>query len=348
MPNGLRACYDAATEAFGWQSWQRPPAEGAKRRGIGLAGHNWMGGAGHPPGYAWVKLNSDGSADVVTGTQDIGSGTRTGLAQVAAEELGLPLERVNLLLGDTANGPYAPVSAGSATQATIGPAVRAAAAEAKRELLAAAAQLLEEPVDRLSVRDGAIWVADEREPAARLEDITGRIAPHMILGQGARGPNPKDKAVRTFGVQCAEVEVDTETGEVRVLRVATANDCGRVINPTLVDSQVLGGVVQGLGFALSEERIVDQHSGIVLNANLEEYKVLTVADVPHIEHAMLDLPDPAANPTGAKGIGEPPIVPTGPAVANAVFDAVGVRLRHGPLTRKRVLAALDEQAEGAC
>jgi CO/xanthine dehydrogenase Mo-binding subunit len=166
----------------------------------------------------------------------------------------------------------------------------------------------------------------------------------MILGHGARGPNPRDKSVRTFGAQCVEVEVDVETGEISVLRVVAAHDCGRIINPTMVDSQVIGGVTQGLGFALTEERVVDAASGVVLNANLEEYKVPTVVDVPPIVHAPVDLPDPEANPTGAKGIGEPPLVPTAPAIANAVCDAVGVRLRHAPLSRHRLLEALAEYA----
>lgn len=343
MPDGLRACYEKATEVFGWRAWQRPEPNGPMRRGIGIAGHNWIGGAGHPPGFAWVKLNGDGTADIVTGTQDLGTGTRTGLAQVAAEELGLPLENVNLLLGDTDNGPYAPTSAGSATQATIGPAIRSAAAEAKKQLLQAAAQFIEEPAEKLSVRDGAIWVEGERDPAASVAEIISRIAPHMILAQGQRGPNPKGKSIRTFGVQCVEVEVDTETGELTLLRVVSSNDCGRIVNPTIVDSQVIGGVTQGLGFALLEERIVDTKHGIVLNANLEEYKVPTVADIPPIEHAQVDLPDPAANSTGAKGIGEAPIVPTGPAIANAVFDAIGIRHYDAPLTRDRLLAALATQ-----
>jgi xanthine dehydrogenase YagR molybdenum-binding subunit len=132
-----------------------------------------------------------------------------------------------------------------------------------------------------------------------------------------------------------------------VLRLVAAHDCGRIINPALVDSQVVGGVTQGIGFALTEERVVDAQSGVVLNANLEEYKVPTVADIPAIVHAQVNLPDPEANPTGAKGIGEPPLVPTAPAIANAVFDAVGVRLRHLPLSRHRLLAALAErQREG--
>jgi CO/xanthine dehydrogenase Mo-binding subunit len=346
-PDSLRRCYERATDVFGWRHYQRPLVHGAKRRGIGLAAHDW-GGSGFPPGYAWIKLNSDGTADVITGTQDIGTGTRTGLTQVAAEELGLPPERVALHLGDTANGPYAPVSSGSATQATIGPAVRAAAADAKQQLLKAAATFLETEPSQLRVYDGKIYVESKPDiEAMAVAEVTRHIAPHMIQGHGARGPNPPEKSVRTFGAQCVEVEVDVETGEITVLRLVAAHDCGRIINPTLVDNQVVGGVTQGLGFALTEERVVDAQSGVVLNANLEEYKVPTVADIPAIVHAQVNLPDPEANPTGAKGIGEPPLVPTAPAIANAVFDAVGIRLRHLPLSRHRLLAALVErQREG--
>lgn len=340
-PESLRLCCERATETFGWKTYSPPAPLGSRRRGIGFAAHDW-GGSGYPPGYAWVKINSDGSADVVTGTQDIGTGTRTGLAQVAAEELGLPMERVALHLGDTANGPYAPVSSGSATQATIGPAIRAAAADARRQLLEAAAAALEVNAERLSIREGCIHFEEGPPRSVPVEEITRQIAPHMILGQGARGPNPPDKSVRTFGAQCVEVEVDTETGEVTVLRVVAAHDCGRIINPTMVDSQVVGAVTQGLGYALLEERVIDRHTGIVLNANLEEYKVPTVADIPPITHAQVDLADPEANSTGAKGIGEPPLIPTAPAIANAVFDAIGVRIRELPLSQKRVLEAIAD------
>jgi xanthine dehydrogenase YagR molybdenum-binding subunit len=343
MPDSLRRCYERATETFGWRTYQRAAARGPKRRGIGIAAHDW-GGAGFPPAYAWVKLNSDGTADVVTATQDIGTGTRTALAQVAAEELGLPLDQVMVHLGDTANGPYAPVSAGSATLATLGPVVQAAAAEARQRLLQAAAQLFEEEPDRLLVRHGTIQRRDQPEPAVTVADITTRIAPHMIQGWGARDANPRDKSVRTFGVQCVEVEVDIETGDVAIVRLVGAHDCGRIINPTLVDSQVIGGMTQGIGFALSEERIVDAASGMVLNGNLEEYKVPTVADVPLMTHAQVNLPDLAANPIGAKGIGEPPLVPTAPAIANAVFDAVGIRIRDLPISRHRLLDALVAHA----
>jgi xanthine dehydrogenase YagR molybdenum-binding subunit len=347
-PNGLRACYERAAAEFGWeearQSRRRSSEESStKRRGIGIAAHDW-GGAGHPPGYAWIKLNSDGTVDVITGTQDIGTGTRTGLTQIAAEELGIPMSQITLHLGDTGQGPYSPTSAGSSTQATLGPAIREAAANARQQLLDAAALVLEEPAERLAVREGKVMVKDEPENNVSIAEITQRIAPHMIQGHGAREANPKGKTVRTFGAHCVEVEVDIETGEITVLRLVASHDCGRIINPTMVDSQVIGAVTQGIGYALIEERIVDRGRGMVLNANLEEYKVPTVADIPDIIHAQVNLPDLEANSTGAKGIGEPPLIPTAPAIANAVYDAVGLRLRHNPLTRQRLLAALAERA----
>jgi xanthine dehydrogenase YagR molybdenum-binding subunit len=344
LPAGLRLSYDRVTEEFGWGEEKAPPSSESKRRGVGFAAHDWVGGSGHPPGYAWIDLNADGTAEVVTGTQDIGTGTRTGLAQVAAEELGLPLDSITLLLGDTAAGPYAPVSSGSHTQATIGPAVRAAAAEVKAQLLEVASVVLEIGPDRLTVRDGRILVDGDPDRSAAVSEITEKIRPHTLQGRGARGPNPEDKTVRTFGAQCVELEVDVETGEIDLLRIVTAHDCGRIVNPTLVDSQVVGGITQGVGFALTEERIIDPRLGLVLNANLEEYHVPTVADVPAIVHAHVGVPDSEANSTGAKGIGEPPLVPTAPAIVNAVFDAIGIRFRAGPMTRERVVAALAEQS----
>jgi xanthine dehydrogenase YagR molybdenum-binding subunit len=283
----LRRCCEQASAAFDWP--QRRMSGGAKKRGIGFAAHDWPGGAGWPPAEVRVEL-AGGAARVVTATQDIGTGTRTALCQIAAEELGLAPERVSIVLGDTREELYSPASAGSATLATLGPAVRMAAAKAKQS--------------------GS--------------------------GKGSRGENPADKSIRTCGAQCVEVEVDSETGEVRVLRVAAAHDCGRVINPALVESQVIGGITQALGYALSEERIVDAH-GLVLNANLEEYKIQTAADLPELVNATESMPDWEANPTGAKGIGEPPLIPTAAAVANAIFDAIGVRVRDLPCKRERLL-----------
>jgi xanthine dehydrogenase YagR molybdenum-binding subunit len=344
LPEGLRLCYDKVTEAIGWDTWQRPPIEGTKRRGIGFAAHDWVGGAGHPPGYAWIELNSDGTADVVTGTQDIGTGTRTGLAQIAAEELGLPLDEITFHLGDTGIGPYAPVSSGSATQATMGPPIRAAALDVKQQLFQVASTWLEIPSGHLSARDGQILIDGDPNRATPIREVMQQIAPHTLHGQGARSPNPSGKSVRTFGAQFVELDVDIETGEVTVLRVVTAHDIGRIVNPKTTDSQVIGGITHGIGFGLTEERIIDHRLGLVMNSNLEEYKVPTIADIPEILHVQVNVPDVEANSTGAKGVGEPPLVPTAPAIANAVFDAIGVRIRSNPLSRNRILTHLAANA----
>lgn len=344
-PDGLRVSYEKATAAFGWRDYKKPEPNGTKRRGIGIAAHEW-GGGGNPPGYAWVKINGDGTADVITGSQDIGTGSRTGLALVAAEELGLPVEQVAVYLGDTQAGPYAPTSAGSATLPTVGPAVRAAAADAKAQLLEAAAKIVEEDdPTTLDIQDGKVIKPGDSSISVSVKEVAGRLSPHMILGHGVRGSNPIDVSIRTFGVQCIEVEVDTETGEIDLLRVVAAHDCGRIVNPTMVDSQLIGGVTQGIGYALTEEQVLDSRIGMILNANLEEYKVPTVADIPPITHAAVDLPDLNANPLGSKGIGEPPLIPTAPAIANAIYDAIGVRLCEAPITRRRLLNAIAMQTQ---
>jgi CO/xanthine dehydrogenase Mo-binding subunit len=245
------------------------------------------------------------------------------------------------------SGPYSPVSSGSATQATIGPAIQAACAEARRQILEAAAVWLEARAGDLEIRDGTIQVRGAPQKHVTLEQITSQISPHMILGEGVRAANPPDVAIRTFGAQVIEVEVDIATGEVDVLHVYACHDCGRIVNPLLVDSQVIGAVTQGVGYALIEERVVDTRLGHVLNANLEEYHVPTVMDVPRIQHVSLNLPDLAANPTGAKGVGEPPLIPTAPAIANAIYDAIGVRLADAPLLRGRVLDALAQREAAA-
>ncbi len=347
LPEGLRLCYDKVATAADWTTRQHSPATGTKRRGVGFAAHDWAAGSGHPPGYAWIELLPDGSANVVTGTQDIGTGTRTGLAQVAAEALGLTLDRIAFRLGDTGAGPYAPVSSGSATQATIGPAIRDAAADVQRQLLSVASTLMEVSAERLSIRDNRILVDGNAERGADVSDITSQIGPSTIQGQGVRSENPEDTAIRTFGAQIAEVEVDTETGQIQVLRIVTAHDVGRIINPKILDSQVIGGIVQGVGFAMTEERVIDHRLGRVMNPNLEDYKVPTSADIPVIEHIHVGVPDVAANSTGAKGVGEPPLIPTAPAIANAVFDAVGVRIDANPFTTKRMLDLLAVQKRGA-
>jgi xanthine dehydrogenase YagR molybdenum-binding subunit len=163
---------------------------------------------------------------------------------------------------------------------------------------------------------------------------------NMLIGKGWRGPNPDDLSVNTWGAQFAEVEVDIETGEVRVVKIVAAHEVGRLINPLTASSQVEGGVIQGIGFALFEERVLNQASGRIVNANLHDYKIPSALDIPEIESLFVDMPDERLSTVGNKGLGEPPIIPTAGAIANAIHDAIGVRVLEAPMTPKRVLDAL--------
>jgi xanthine dehydrogenase YagR molybdenum-binding subunit len=287
-----------------------------------------------------MRVGSDGRAAVITAMQDIGTGTRTAMAQIAAEELGLQLERVEVVLGDTARGPYATLSAGSSTTPSVGPAVRAAAADAKRQIVEIAAQRydLEERV--LDVRDGLVVSADGNL-SVPVEEVVGLLGSAQILGKGARGPNPTGMSVLTFGVQVAEVAVDVETGEVRVLRVAAIHDVGRIVNPLGAASQVEGGIIQGIGHTLSEHRLHDPRTGRILTTTLDAYRMPTIADVPEIVSEFVDRPDEHLTNLGSKGLGEPPIVPVAAAIANAIRDATGADVHELPISREEMLRALD-------
>lgn len=342
---GLREAYERGAHLIGWvERASKKPKTGTKRRGFGMASQIW-GGSGGPPAYALCKINNDGSAIVITGTQDIGTGTKTVLAQIAAEELSFPIERISVELGDTQEGVYSPLSAGSMTLPSVGPAVRVAAHDAKEQVLNVAAQVLEKNREDLQIKNGQIFVSNQEKPIELKEVLAMKLQNFMIIGKGARGPNPEQYSVNTFGAQFADLTVDTETGEIIVNKIVAVHESGRVINPLTIGSQIEGGVIQGLGFALCEERVVDQSSGVVLNPNLEEYKIPTALDIPEIEHAMIDRTDPYANNLGAKGVGEPPIVPTPAAIANAVYDAIGVRITESPLTRDKILKALAQPAK---
>ncbi len=358
--NGLLQCLDEGAARFDWGGRQNRRnvgvgdgkiAEGERTggtlrsgggprplRGFGLASQVWGAGGG-PPAYATVRLNADASIDVLSGTQDLGTGARTILAQVAAESLGARLEDVRVILGDTERTPYAGNSWGSMTTASVGPAVHAAADEARLKLLDAAAELLECHPGDLTTRDSTITTRDGARTLTFAE-VTRQLGNVMIMGQGSRGPNPSEAGIMSFGAQFAEVEVDAETGHVRVLRIVAAHDVGRVINPLLAGSQLEGGILQGMGFAIGEERLVDANSGRPVNTSFHDYKLPTIADLPTIDAFCISSVDTTANPIGARGLAEPPLIPTAPAIANAVADALGVDVFDLPLTPWRVLAAL--------
>jgi CO/xanthine dehydrogenase Mo-binding subunit len=280
---------------------------------------------------------------VITALPNIGTGTATAMTQIAAEELGLPLDRVDIALGDSARGPYACISAGSSTTPSMGPAVRSAAADAASQIIEIAAQRYDKEERVLSLQDGKVVSSDGG--SWPIEEVVSLLEDAQILGQGARGPNPAGMQVLTFGVQVAEVAVDVETGEVRVERVAAIHDVGRVINPLGASSQVEGGIIQGIGHTLSEDRLLDPATGITLNQTLDAYKLPTIADVPEIVTDLLDIPDEHLTNLGSKGLGEPPIVPTAAAIANAIRDATGADVRSLPISREEMLRALAEARE---
>ncbi len=320
----LLECYRRAEPHWERRHEVRARSTATVKRGVGMASQVWYGGGG-PPSYAWVRVGSDGRAAVVTAMQDIGTGSRTAMAQIAAEELGLPLDHVTVSLGDTARGPFASISAGSSTIPSMGPAVRAAAADARRQIEEIAAQM--------------------GKPDAPLAEVVSVLESGQILGKGARGPNPTGMQVLTFGVQVAEVAVDVETGEVWVERIAAVHDVGRVVNPLGASSQIEGGIIQGIGHTLSEHRLHDPASGRILTTGLDAYKLPTIADVPEIVSELVDEPDTHLTNLGSKGLGEPPIVPTAAAIANAIRDATGAQVHELPIDRAEMLRALREARE---
>ncbi len=333
-----RAEFELGAERFGWK---RRRASGSGRgpikRGFGVAGTTWDG-SGIPGPRVEVRLHADGSVDVSCGTQDIGTGTRTILAQVAAEEMGLRTADISVHLGDS-YFPYSILSGGSLTAASVTPAARSAAAAALRSLFDLAAPLLQAKAEDLKTADRRIHCGSSGRSLSWSEVL--RTAPGGTLTAfGDRAANFKGFHPGSAGCQFAEVEVDTETGQARVTRVVAVHDCGRVINPLLWESQVNGGIIQGISFALLEERVMDHRYGKVLNTNMETYKVLGALEVPDIE--IVHFPVAAGfNNTQVLGIGEPAIIPTAAAVGNAIANAIGVRIHELPITPDRVLNALE-------
>jgi xanthine dehydrogenase YagR molybdenum-binding subunit len=340
---GLRESYQRGAERFGWaERDKRRTDQAVVRRGFGMASQIWGGGGG-PPANAMVKLLPDGSVEVLAGVQDLGTGTKTVIAQVAAEELGLPLSAIRVVIGDTRSTPFGPGSGGSVTLASITPAVREAAYDARRQLVELAAFMLDlnqVPAETFEVREAQITYLKDTSRSISWREVAAKMGNYMIVGRGARGPNPDDKALNTFGAQFAEVEVNTETGKVRVCKLVAAHAIGRIVNPLTAAGQLYGGATMGLGFALTEARTIDARTGVQLTANMREYKVPRIEDIPEFEVEFVDLVDEEANSVGAKGLGEPPIIPTPAAIANAVSDAIGVRMVDLPITADRVLGAL--------
>lgn len=342
--NRLRECYAQGAARFGWTHEHgaaarvAAPAGARVRRGAGMAAQSWGAGGG-PPAYAICRINADGTATVLTGTQDLGTGSRTVLTQVAAEALGMKASQVRVVVGDTERLPYTGTSWGSMTTPSVAPAVRMAAEDARNQFFEAAAEILDVGPETLGASEGTIRSSASARTVTYAE-VGKKLGEVMIIGRGSRGPNPPRTAIFSFGVQFAEVEVDLDTGVVRVLRIVAAHDAGRILNPSLAGSQLEGGIIQGLGLALFEERVLDARTGAPMNPTLHDYKMPTMSDIPRIDAFCVGGADPVANHVGARGLAEPPIIPTAPAIANAVADAIGADVFEAPLTPWRVLGAM--------
>ena len=308
-------------------------------RGVGCEMH---GSSAYPgikeQGNAIVKLNEDGSAVLLTGTAGLGTGAHTVLAQIVAEELGIPFESVSVMHGDTDTVPWDIGAFASHTTYMGGRAAQMAATEVKKQLLARAAESLEVAASELEIRRGVISVRGtdiSLSVAAALGVARGQPAAHLV-GSATYTPTKS----YSFAAHFVEVSVDVETGQIEVLRVTPVHEVGRVIHPIAAAGQIEGGIQQGIGHTLSENYEIDPVTGKSLNAGFVDYKMPLSMDMPPIHTILLETaPDPGG-PWGAKGIGEDPIIAIGPAIANAVFDAIGVRFRHYPITPEQVLNAL--------
>lgn len=289
---------------------------------------------------AQVRVHRDGSVELATGCQDIGTGYRTAMTVVAAEELGIEPRDVTMRLGDT-NFPEGPGSGGSVTINSMAPVVRLAASQARTKLLGLAASLLGAAPEELDAAHGKIFVAEEPSRSVAFGQAAAKMSGETIDCLAKRGRQYETYRRDIAGTQFAEVEVDTETGEVRVLKMVSVNDCGFPVNTLTTESQVIGAMIQGASWALLENRILDPNVGTMVNPNLEWYKILAPADM-FEARAILTPVANLGNNSSTTGIGEPPIVPTLAAIANAVYNALGARVRELPITPDRVTAALSE------
>ena len=341
--HGAHEVLQRAAEHPLWKSrdeWKASGGNGHGLRGTGLSLGGWLGGL--QPTGATVKLNPDGTLSVLTGQVDI-AGTNIALAQIAASAYGIDIEKVKITTGDTDVAPVTGLSAGSKTVYTVGVAVMQAAQDAQRQTLEIAAGELEASVQDLEIVDGRVVVRGVPDRGITLTQIGRKGNLYMskvppVLGTAHPAFSQQAPA---FAAQIARIELDPDTGEVTLHDFVVVQDAGRAINPLGVEGQMQGGAVQSLGIALSEALNYDEQ-GRLTNPSLLDYRKLTAADLPNIETIIVEVPSPAG-PFGARGVGEPPIVPGPAAIANAIHDATGIRLTQCPLTPERIALALLAQ-----
>ncbi|MCH2512702.1 MAG: xanthine dehydrogenase family protein molybdopterin-binding subunit [Dehalococcoidia bacterium] len=338
--NGLMETLEALKERMGLPK-KLPSDDPKEGRGVGICVGEWRSGSG--PSTAAINVNEDGTISLLTGSVDI-SGSDTSLAQIAAESLGLRLDQVVVAKRNTDMAPFTGPSGGSRIVYSQGRVVQNAAEDAKSKLLDLAADRLGVPADALECAGGAVYVQDNPPQSVDL----GQLARMSLSSRG--GPIIGTASLSSlpyapvFNAQGAEVVVDRETGQVRVTRFVQAQDVGQAINPMGVEGQLEGGAVQGIGRALSEEILIDKDTGEVRNPSLATYLMPLSVDMPEIENILVEVPS-ADGPFGARAVAESPGFGPPAAIANAIFDAVGVRIKTLPLSAERVLAAIQGRPE---
>jgi CO/xanthine dehydrogenase Mo-binding subunit len=340
----LDRCYDIGAETFGW-TW-RPPGsvrEGDIARGIGLGAAAYDGTL-YEASKAEVNCLLDGRIEVQIGVTEIGCGADTIFAQIAAEELGLPLSLFTTHFGDTDTTPRSIDSTNhSRTTTVVGPVVRRAANFLRTTLLEAGAKLLQARRQDVELCDRGVSMRSDSSRSVSFTSIAESNGGAIVCA-AERERAPEGIFPAMFAAHFVEVEVNTRTGRVSVTRAVCAHDAGRVINPLLAESQVHGGFLQGMGMALQEQRVLDPRTGHMLNATMWAYRTPSIVDAPvSIRFVNAGRPD-GANSLGVKGIGEPPLIASGAAIGNAVYNAIGVRIRSYPITPEKVLAALEGAA----
>ncbi len=348
--DGMKECLREGAKKFGWNEKRRKMvAGGTRRRGVGMSClvHHSGGRFSSPdPASATVMFNSDGSVSLITGVADDGQGNRTVFAQIAAEELGIGLEQISLSDTDTEITPLDSGTHGSRQTYVGGRAVQKAAAEAKSILLEYASQHLNVGADRLETRCGVIYDIKNPEKSIHVSDLLRKVqfedldCGKQIIGT-ATGVAPASPPI--FGANFAEVEVDIETGEVRIVKLVGAFDVGKAINPANVEGQITGGEVMGIGYALTEW--LEIRDGRVLNNNFTDYRILRACDIPEIDGIIVESDEPTGA-FGAKGVGEATMAGTASAIANAIYDAVGVRMKELPITQEKILDGLNLTRRG--